>query len=272
MVQNKVSLVRADCLDWMRSQDPGTVDCIVTSPPCNLGVDYGSYEDTRPTQDYLEWLDRVFAELRRLLDSNGHFFLNVGYLNRDPWISSDVANAARKHFVLQSRILWVKSIAIGEETLGYFKPINSPRFMTPTNEDVFHFTTSQDAPIDRLGIGVPYEDKSNLNKRSRARGRIARTWGSRTGGTFRRKRATSNATHWPSNSISGWIGSGSSMLRQYLVHPVRHDSGSSWTTEQAPCDFSRGFRCKLHQARGPRPWSFDLRPVRRDRIDVGGCA
>jgi site-specific DNA-methyltransferase (adenine-specific) len=64
--------------------------------------------------------------------------------------------------VLQNRIAWVKSIHTGERTIGHFKPINSGRFLNGTFEQVLHFSKSGDVSIDRLAIGVPYEDKGNI--------------------------------------------------------------------------------------------------------------
>ena len=172
-----VTIVNEDCRSWMQLQRKGSVRCVVTSPPYNLGVAYESYEDRRPREDYLAWLAGVFQDIRCVLHDDGHFFLNVGYSNTDPWLDFDVAAVARKYFVLQNRITWVKSISIGEETHGHFKPVNSPRFVNPTNELVFHFTKTGDMRVDRRAIGVPYKWKSNLNKRSRVRGRLAKAFG-----------------------------------------------------------------------------------------------
>jgi len=107
----------------------------------------------------------------------GTFFLNVGYSNTDPWVDVDVLLVARKRFVLQNRICWVKSVSINTETFGHFKPISSGRYVTPTHEMVFHLTKTGDVPIDRSAVGVPYKWKSNLDKRSRMRGRLAKKFG-----------------------------------------------------------------------------------------------
>ena len=172
-----IRIVNEDCRSWMQSQRKGSVRCVVTSPPYNLGVAYESYEDRQPRDDYLAWLGDVFESLRRVLHDEGHFFLNVGYSNTDPGMDFDVAAVAYKHFMLQNRISWVKSISIGEKTYGHFKPVNSPRFLNPTNELVFHFTKTGAVPVDRRAIGVPYKWKSNLDKRSRVRGRLAKRFG-----------------------------------------------------------------------------------------------
>lgn len=176
-VDDEHQIIHRDCRSWMQAQSAGSIRCVITSPPYNLGIEYSTYEDKQPRGTYLAWLDGVFSDIRRVLHEDGHFFLNVGYSNVDPWVDVDVATVARQHFVLQNRITWVKSISIGTETFGHFKPVNSPRFLNATNELVFHFTKGGAVPVDRRAVGVPYKWKSNLDKRSRIRGRLAKTLG-----------------------------------------------------------------------------------------------
>lgn len=177
--EKDVRIVNRDCRVWMQEQKPGSIRCVITSPPYNLGVAYAAYQDTQPRADYLKWLDEVFADVKRVLHDDGHFFLNVGYSNVDPWVDFEVAAVGRRHFALQNRITWVKSITIDGDTFGHFKPVNSPRFLNATNELVFHFTKTGTAAVDRRAVGVPYMWKSNLNKRGRIRGRLAKLYGYR---------------------------------------------------------------------------------------------
>ena len=146
--------------------DPKCVDVIVTSPPYNLGTGYETYKDVRPRVEYLDWIETVAIEGKRVLKDNGSFFLNVGGSLKDPWIQIDVANRFRKHFVLQNTIHWIKSIAVerGEETIavGHYKPINSPRYHHDCHEYIWHFTKSGDVELNKIDIGVPYQDKSNI--------------------------------------------------------------------------------------------------------------
>ncbi len=96
-------------------------------------------------------------------------------------------------FVLQNTIHWIKSITIedrrcsrrpvGDPTrahetqpggashreaatavrsYGHFKPISSKRFLNDCHEYIFHFTKTGRVEIDRLALGVPYQDKSNI--------------------------------------------------------------------------------------------------------------
>ncbi|MEM1949428.1 MAG: site-specific DNA-methyltransferase [Nitrososphaerota archaeon] len=166
-----------DCLEGMRSLlKAGEVDVIVTSPPYNIGVKYNRYDDTVPREKYLDWMEEVGIECKRVLKDDGSFFLNMGHKPRDPWVAWEVAFRMRKHFTLQNVIIWVKSIAIqkkdvgkypnivGDIAVGHYKPIGGSRFLNDSFEYIFHFTKNGDVKLDRLAIGVPYQDKSNIGR------------------------------------------------------------------------------------------------------------
>jgi len=164
----------ADCLDVFKQLDPGSVDVIVTSPPYNLGIGYNRYEDTLSGADYLEWTGAWIGAAARVLRPEGSLFLNVGAKPSDPWTALDVAQAARSHLRLQNIIHWIKSIAIDRGSagaaagltrdlaIGHYKPINSERFLNDCHEFIFHLTPQGSTSLDRLALGVPYQDQSNI--------------------------------------------------------------------------------------------------------------
>ncbi|MGI0024034.1 MAG: DNA-methyltransferase, partial [Nitrososphaera sp.] len=153
-----------------------SVDVVVTSPPYNIGINYGSYRDALPREQYLSWMEEVGSAVKRALADDGSFFLNIGNKPKDQWIAWDVANVLRKGFVLQNVIHWVKSIAIskadagnypniaGDIAVGHFKPIVSDRFLNDCHEYIFHFTKKGDARLDKLAVGIPYQDKTNIGR------------------------------------------------------------------------------------------------------------
>ena len=155
-------------------------DVVVTSPPYNLGVRYRSYADARPREQYLTWTGTVADAVDGVLARNGSFFLNIGGRPKDPWLPWDVAREVGKRFVLQNVVHWVKSIAIDrvyagrgasldrDLALGHYKPLVSDRFLHGAHEYVFHFTRRGDVRLDRLAIGVPYQDKTNIARWRRA--------------------------------------------------------------------------------------------------------
>ena len=107
----------ADCLTLLPQLAERSVDAIVTSPPYNLGIQYRSYHDKLPREDYLAWTGQWIAAAARVLKTHGSLFLNVGAKPTDPWIP--LWRSLRSHvryFKLQNTIHWVKSIAIDRWT------------------------------------------------------------------------------------------------------------------------------------------------------------
>ena len=181
-----------------------SVDLVVTSPPYNLGISYGKYSDRQDRRSYLGWCGEWAGQVRRVLKSNGSFFLNIGAAPSNPMLPHEIVMTLREFFVLQNTIHWIKSIAIDDHcsrspcgrrathpdaerlmrveggysnTFGHFKPINSPRFLNDCHEYVFHFTKSGRVELNRLALGVPYQDKSNIARWSHTQGKDLRCRG-----------------------------------------------------------------------------------------------
>jgi site-specific DNA-methyltransferase (adenine-specific) len=177
-----VEFFHKDCIRGLQeSLQQNSIDVVVTSPPYNIGVNYNTYDDTLPREKYLAWMREVGNSIKKVLKDDGSFFLNMGSKPRDQWIAWDVANALRKDFNLQNVIHWIKSIAISKQdvgknpnivddvAVGHFKPIVSDRFLNDCHEYVFHFTKEGKSKLDKLSVGVAYQDKSNIGRWKQAK-------------------------------------------------------------------------------------------------------
>ncbi|MEY2536969.1 MAG: hypothetical protein QOG67_709 [Verrucomicrobiota bacterium] len=164
-----------DCIQGLSRLREGSIDLVVTSPPYNLGVKYGKYSDRETRESYLSWCAEWAGQLRRVLTANGSFFLNIGSAPSNPMLPYEIVMLFRKLFALQNTIHWIKSITIENrkgavESYGHFKPISSKRFLNDCHEYVFHFTMDGKVEVDRLALGVPYQDKSNIARWSHTGG------------------------------------------------------------------------------------------------------
>jgi site-specific DNA-methyltransferase (adenine-specific) len=171
-----VKLCLEDCFLGMKRMPESSVDVVVTSPPYNIGVKYGVYDDKIHRKEYLDWLEEWSSEVLRVLAPAGSLFFNIGAKPKDPWGPFETAMRFRNRFCLQNTIHWIKSIAIdrmgnGDDhglkediNVGHIKPINSRRYLSDAHEYVFHFTKGGDTELDRLAIGVPYKHKSNITR------------------------------------------------------------------------------------------------------------
>jgi site-specific DNA-methyltransferase (adenine-specific) len=195
---NKIYL--EDCLDFMTKLEKDQqlrllVDVIVTSPPYNINKEYGFYRDNKGRDEYLDWIYQVASRSLSILNENGSFFLNIGGTPSDQFLPFDVAIKFKDAgYQLQNTIHWIKSISFEEEdvgksnetarnnqdnpynnnnssgfAIGHFKPIVSPRFLTDCHEYIFHFTKNAAVKLDKLAIGVPYQDKTNIGRWKSAR-------------------------------------------------------------------------------------------------------
>lgn len=149
---------------------------VVTSPPYNIGVKYGVYNDRISRSAYLDWLGEWSDLVAEVLSPSGSLFLNIGGKPSDQWVPLEAALRLRERFRLQNTIHWIKSIAIPKASngdnhglsedvnVGHIKPINSARYLSDAHEYIFHFTKSDAVELDRLAIGVPYKHKSNITR------------------------------------------------------------------------------------------------------------
>ena len=159
---------RGDCLDVLPTLDDACIDVVVTSPPYNLGLPYGQYGDRRDEGEYLRWLVTVAGEIRRVLRPDGSFFLNIAGSSAAPWLPFELIVRLRPLFALQNHIAWVKSIALPDDAVGHFKPVPGERFLHRNHEHIFHLTQQGAVRLDRLSVGVPFKDKSNIARRGHA--------------------------------------------------------------------------------------------------------
>jgi site-specific DNA-methyltransferase (adenine-specific) len=163
------TLLHGDCLDVLPTLANGAFEVVVTSPPYNLNLRYATYQDRLGEQDYLDWMVRVCGEVRRVLAPAGSFFLNISGANSRPWLPFELIVRLREMFVLQNHITWIKSIVTEKESVGHYKPMGGQRFLNHNHEHIFHLTHSGNVKLDRLAIGVPFKDKSNIARRGHAR-------------------------------------------------------------------------------------------------------
>lgn len=164
------NLRNVDILDGLKDLDEHSIDLVVTSPPYNIGTKYQTYKDAKRAHEYGKWVFQWSRGIKRVLREDGNLFLNVGYTHKEPLVALQVLQEfITGGWLLQNTIHWVKSVTVrtplGDEmSVGHFKPINSPCYLNGLHEYVFHLTPTGRTQINRLAIGVPYQDQSNAKR------------------------------------------------------------------------------------------------------------
>ena len=186
------------------------VDVIVTSPPYNVGKKYNVYNDNREPQEFLNWIHEDVAKPSyNILKDDGSFFLNVGGKASDSIFPLKILlEFIAAGYELQNWIIWAKSVSIpktagviGKQngimnilaeiansdgagaqqqdyfSIGHFQSINSPLYLNNLHESIFHLTKTGQVKIDRFGVTVPYQDKSNIDRWRHTEGKDRRDMG-----------------------------------------------------------------------------------------------
>jgi hypothetical protein len=72
-------IFNADCLQLMKQIPDKSIDCVITDPPYNVGVDYCNGDKRL---DYIEWCTYWFKELERIAK---FIILTPGMVNISMW-------------------------------------------------------------------------------------------------------------------------------------------------------------------------------------------
>jgi site-specific DNA-methyltransferase (adenine-specific) len=67
---------RGDCLEVLSKIDNNSVDMVFADPPFNLEKKYGSYNDRKPMEVYLDWCKQWLNEMVRITKPTGSIFVH----------------------------------------------------------------------------------------------------------------------------------------------------------------------------------------------------
>ena len=71
-------VLTGDSLDILPTLPAGVADLVFADPPFNLRLDYPGYDDDRPPEDYLAFLEGAFRAVLRVLSPTGSLFVAIG--------------------------------------------------------------------------------------------------------------------------------------------------------------------------------------------------
>ena len=113
---DKYRFIWGDCLSVLKEMDDESVNCIITSPPYWGMRAYDNEDDSREIgneqtfEQYVKALTTVFGEARRVLKSDGSFWLNLGdkYENKAllgmPWRVA--ISLIDNGWILRNDVIW----------------------------------------------------------------------------------------------------------------------------------------------------------------------
>lgn len=135
-----------------------SVHLMVTSPPYNVGKEY---DKDVTLQEYLDFLNRVWQEVYRVLVPGGRACINIANLGRKPYIPLHafiIQGMMEKGFLMRGEIIWNKAAsAAGSTAWGSWRsPAN------PTLRDVHEYIlVFSKAGFSRKN---PYKKKATITR------------------------------------------------------------------------------------------------------------
>lgn len=165
-------IIQGDVLEVLKTLPSNKFHLCFTSPPYNVGIDYGELvDDKREWREYYDWCSRWFTEVYRVLRPDGRFglvhYLSLGDANhREPpllHLQSELEGAGFKHHGLA---IWNDTTLSKRTAWGSYCSPSAPYINSPFE-----------------GILISY--KSQWRKRDRGPGDIdKRTFAMATSGIW----------------------------------------------------------------------------------------
>lgn len=108
-----IDLKQGDCLEIMKNIPDDSIDCIITSPPYNIGkmhsnkLKFGSYAgNDMKEEDYQKWQIEVLNECYRILKTSGSMFYNHKVRIKKGEAIHPLKWLFKTKFILKQEITW----------------------------------------------------------------------------------------------------------------------------------------------------------------------
>lgn len=154
--------LNGDSLAWMKQVQDPFADMIVADPPFNIGWEYDIYNDTRPDDDYLNWMREWMSEAKRLLLPHGNMLVCMG----DEYVS-DIDVICRRELGL-SRVNWI----IWHYKFGQSGTLDTRKRFTRSKTHVLRFVKNSSHYFNAPAVAEPSDRQKQYNdKRADPRGK-----------------------------------------------------------------------------------------------------
>lgn len=73
------NIYNLDCVEGMKQLPDNSIDLMCTSPPYNVGIEYDTWFDRMPIEEYYTFIEKVLTEVYRVLKPDGRIAINIPY-------------------------------------------------------------------------------------------------------------------------------------------------------------------------------------------------
>jgi len=139
--------------------EDNSVHLFCTSPPYNVGIDYGEgHDDRKELQEYVIFLRGMLREMMRCLVKGGRAAINVAGVNRKPYIDipasvSVLANGMG--FLHRGNVIWDKGGAVARTGCAWGSYCMNSNPVLRDSWEVILMFSKETYDFDGRGLGPP---------------------------------------------------------------------------------------------------------------------
>ena len=138
---NKIIL--GDALEVLKELPSQSIHLIITSPPYNLDKPYSNHNDKMDYNDYLDWMQKVWEQCKKVLVEGGRLCINIGENKRQnityPTFSAFIQQNIDLGMLYRGTIIWNKNSAAKHCAWGSWNSCSNPHIV-PRHEYIIVFS------------------------------------------------------------------------------------------------------------------------------------
>ena len=121
------NIIQGDCLEELRKMEDNSIECIITSPPYNIGnmhsntIQFGTYSGNNMNeQEYQQWQIDFLNECHRVLKEEGSMFYNHKIRIKDKKAIHPMEWLLKTNLILKQEIVWDMGKSANSDKIRFF--------------------------------------------------------------------------------------------------------------------------------------------------------
>ncbi len=127
-----MQLMQGDCVEEMAKINNDSVDLIIADPPYFRVLKDDWDNQWKEFDEYLEWLEKVIIQMRRILKTNGSIYLFCW-----PAYSAEIQMMMSRHLNILNELVWVKGDRSGGGVWNKQRKSTLTRYFPQTERIIF---------------------------------------------------------------------------------------------------------------------------------------
>jgi modification methylase len=158
-------IIQGDCLEVMKDIPDKSIDCIVTSPPYNIGkmhsnkIQFGTYDgNNMKEEDYQKWQIEFINECMRVLKEDGSIFYNHKIRIKNKVAIHPMEWLLKTNAILKQEIVWDMGKSANSDKIRFF-PYSEKIYWLVKNKETKIFNSKSYSDVWRV---VPKHKRKDI--------------------------------------------------------------------------------------------------------------